>query len=803
MVLLLLSMGCPNITDGSKPADDSAPTDTTDTDTTPGDDTGTTDTDPNAPDPTEGPDLPACTPQAGSGDAVALSGVVLAPDGPIAGLVVYSRSTGEITCVGDCPTTAAEVICTEGILSPGLIDAHNHLQYNSLPPWQVGAEFTDRYDWQSDDRYWDYRTAYDAISDDYQCEIMKWAEVRELVHGTTSAVGSSGGDCIDVLIRDLDAGSSAHFISGYDIEYSSSNVTDSVDATDAAAYGDDLASGSLDAVLMHVAEGKDGSVRGEIDHMTDVGMTGPGQAYVHTTDASTEQLARMAVDGTGIVWSPRSNLALYGTTTPIEVAEALGVPWAIGTDWTPSGSMAPMGELACASEWLAAKGYPISDIDLWRKSTSDAARIVGLDGVLGELAEGYRADIAVYDWSRTPYQAIITGGPETVRLTVVDGQALYGRTDWLATLADHPEWCEPLDACGAPNSVCVQVASSGDDAATYADLEATLTAAMSGVSMPEGYAYAAELYPVLSCTDSLPSCDLREITARDADGDGISDESDDCPAAYDPAQWDTDADGIGDACDDCPITEGEDCVEGGADVDGDGVKNDADNCPYEGNADQADTDGDGVGDVCDACEGYDDAAGGCPTTIDAVRDPSNPAHPPDGTSVTLAGLVVTAANAEHGFFVQDLVLTSYAGIYVYAPGEVLPAVGDVVTVVGTYTEYFGQSELTDPTVTITGTAALPEPRLVSPCDIGTAGPLAEPLEGMLAQVEDVTVTDDAPDTTDYDEFVVGNCLRVDDFLYDALDQPAVDTDYSLLTGVVGYSFDNHKLYPRDAADLLP
>ena len=801
MVLIFLAIGCPNITDGTKPTDDSGTTGTVDTGPTGTDETGST-VDTGAPAATVGPDLPACTPQSGSGDTVALSGVVLAPDGPIAGLVVYARSTGQISCVGDCPTTGAEVICTEGIISPGLIDAHNHLQYNSLPPWQVDPEFTDRYDWQSDGRYYDYRTAFDVVASDYKCEIMKWAELRELVHGTTSAVGSSGGDCIDVLIRDLDAGSSAHFISGYDIEYSSSNVTDSVNATDGASYAEDLASGSLDAVLMHVAEGKDGSVRDEIDHMFDAGMTGPGQVYVHTTDASTEQLARMALDGTGIVWSPRSNLALYGTTTPIEIAEALGVPWALGTDWTPSGSMAPMRELECASQWLASKGYPLSDIDLWRKSTSDAARIVGLDGVLGELAEGYRADIAVYDWSRTPYQAIITGGPETVRLTVVNGSALYGRTDWLATTTDHPEWCETLDACGAANSVCVKVASSGDDAQTYGEIEATLTAAMAGTVMPSGYAYAAALYPVLECTDTRPACDLRVVTARDADGDGISDDSDDCPDAYDPAQWDTDSDGIGDSCDDCPITAGEDCATGGSDVDGDGIVNDVDNCPYTGNADQADTDADGVGDVCDACEGYDDAVGGCPTTIDAVRDPANPAHPEEGSSVTLEGLVVTGINPDQGFFVQDQVLPEYAGIYVYAPGEAAPALGDVVTLIGTYTEYYGMSELTGPTVTVTGTAALPEARLVSPCDIGTAGPLAEPLEGMLAQVEDVSVTDDAPDKKDYDEFVVGNCLRIDDFLYEDLDQSAEGTAYYLITGIVGYTFDNNKLFPRDATDLL-
>ncbi|MCB9854649.1 MAG: thrombospondin type 3 repeat-containing protein [Phycisphaerales bacterium] len=39
----------------------------------------------------------------------------------------------------------------------------------------------------------------------------------------------------------------------------------------------------------------------------------------------------------------------------------------------------------------------------------------------------------------------------------------------------------------------------------------------------------------------------------------------------------------------------------GADSDGDGVLDDTDNCPNSGNADQADGDEDGIGDACDNC----------------------------------------------------------------------------------------------------------------------------------------------------------------------------------------------------------
>ena len=58
----------------------------------------------------------------------------------------------------------------------------------------------------------------------------------------------------------------------------------------------------------------------------------------------------------------------------------------------------------------------------------------------------------------------------------------------------------------------------------------------------------------------------------DADGDGITDASDNCPSVANADQADADGDGVGTACD---------------------------NCPDDANADQADSDDDGTGDACD------------------------------------------------------------------------------------------------------------------------------------------------------------------------------------------------------------
>jgi hypothetical protein len=83
----------------------------------------------------------------------------------------------------------------------------------------------------------------------------------------------------------------------------------------------------------------------------------------------------------------------------------------------------------------------------------------------------------------------------------------------------------------------------------------------------------------------------------DSDGDGIPDDTDNCPVTPNPDQLDSDGDGVGNVCDNCPATANPDQN----DADDDGVGNVCDNCAATNNPDQADADADGVGDLCDNC----------------------------------------------------------------------------------------------------------------------------------------------------------------------------------------------------------
>ncbi len=135
------------------------------------------------------------------------------------------------------------------------------------------------------------------------------------------------------------------------------------------------------------------------------------------------------------------------------------------------------------------------------------------------------------------------------------------------------------------------------------------------------------------------------VTPPDRDGDATGDAHDSCPDDYDPAQTDTDRDGTGDACDldddgdgyaDADERDGNqsnpiDARSRPVDRDDDGVSDRSDDCPTAADPAQQDLDGDDLGDACD-----DDDDG------DRYRDgddpePRDPAVKPSDRDADLTG----------------------------------------------------------------------------------------------------------------------------------------------------------------------
>ena len=750
-----------------------------------------------------------------------LTGDVLGPDTIYRGGHVLVDGAGQITCVGcGCANQAAgatEITCPAGIISPSLINSHDHITFIQNSPYNdTGERYEHRHDWR---RGLNGHTEINA-SGGASGDQIRWGELRFLMGGATSTVGSGSATG---FLRNLDR-SAQEGLNQPEVDYQTFPLGDSGGAQLASGCGypdidSETSIADEDAYYPHIAEGIDAFARNEFlcTSSSENGgedLVQPQSAFIHAVGLLPSEYAQMAGDQTSLIWSPRSNITLYGDTAVVTVADRLGVLIALGTDWMPTGSMNMQRELQCADSLNRTyyNGY-FTDRDLWRMVTVNGARAAAVDDVVGTLSVGMVADIAIFDGSENPdYRAIIDAHPEDTTLVMRGGTVLYGDDALVSALAGGN--CDAMDVCGTSKRLCAM----DDIGQTLAQLESS----------------AGNLYPLFYCDTPLnePSCLPTRPTGvngsntysgqpgpDDDDGDGIGNDADNCPAVFNPVrpvdngnQADFDTDGVGDACDVCPLdADTTDCnAVDPNDPDGDGVPDGMDNCPRDSNPDQLDGDNDGKGDVCDECPTVGNpGALACPGTIYDIKQGNVTGE------VGVENALVTVCDEGRGFYLQvkpgdaGYQGADYSGLFVYEPNAVCGtsiSVGDRVTLnPASINEFFGQIQLTGAAVEILSSGeALPDPVFVLPADAG--GDVATPLEAVLVRVENVVVTELEPtpgpgDSAPTNEFVVDGELRINDGLHLANPFPVVSASYRSITGVLNYRNGNSKLEPRDQADL--
>jgi hypothetical protein len=362
-----------------------------------------------------------------------------------------------------------KVIETKAFIYPGLIDLHDHITWNFLPRWKPGQKFGNRYEWQQIPEYSvALRIPHDQVvanpspsstrppaQEELACDANRYGEVKAIVGGATSIVDSLGDASTDPCIKGL-----ARNLNSYSGLYPSGKTEQLRNAVfpleltndDVKKINDNLGDPEQHyALVVHLAEGKlnDASAAREFRMFRARGFLRVGVSIIHGVALRQAEFAEMAKAQVGLIWSPRSNIELYGETTDVRTAKQSQVKIALAPDWSPSGSDGTLEELNYAAVWNAGQNPRVfTDAELVQMVTVNPAQLARLDDKIGSLKSGYFADLLVVGSQETdPYRALINARPADIRLVVVGGSPVYGDEDLMQGLAATAQ-LEPVAVCG-------------------------------------------------------------------------------------------------------------------------------------------------------------------------------------------------------------------------------------------------------------------------------------------------------------------------------------------------------------------
>ncbi|MFL6130501.1 MAG: amidohydrolase family protein [Mycobacteriales bacterium] len=168
-----------------------------------------------------------------------------------------------------------------------------------------------------------------------------------------------------------------------------------------------------------------GSARTPAAELAELGALGPDVHVAHGVHCDAADRALLREHRTTVALCPRSNRTLGVGEAPVAAYRAEGSPVAVGTDSLASASSLDLlADLAALKDTALRQGSPEPGLDRWlvEAATVGGARAMGIDA--GTIRPGGRADLAVFDVdpAADPYGALVGAAGRCV------GTVLAGRT---------------------------------------------------------------------------------------------------------------------------------------------------------------------------------------------------------------------------------------------------------------------------------------------------------------------------------------------------------------------------------------
>ncbi len=170
-------------------------------------------------------------------------------------------------------------------------------------------------------------------------------------------------------------------------------------------------------------------------------VLGPDLLCAHCVEVNEVEIALLAERDVPVAHCPRSNALLGCGVAPLTALRESGIRVGLGTDSPASAPSFDVFEEMRAAVYTARgrerRADALSATDALRLATAGAAQALQMDDLVGTLATGKRADLAVVSLAGSPYHpvedpaaAVVFGGsPDRVLEVIVDGKTRYQREE--------------------------------------------------------------------------------------------------------------------------------------------------------------------------------------------------------------------------------------------------------------------------------------------------------------------------------------------------------------------------------------
>jgi cytosine/adenosine deaminase-related metal-dependent hydrolase len=276
------------------------------------------------------------------------------------------------------------------LILPGLINAHDHLEFNLYPRLGQGP-YANAGDWARDVYHPDRPPIADQRKISKSTRLM-WGGLKNLLCGVTTVCHHNPMG-FAIFDRRFPVRVVKEFGWAHSLEYSPGLAELFRKTTPEWPF------------VVHLGEGTDRAARSEIFRLDEMGALDRRTILVHAVGLDRAGLALAKRRGASIVWCPSSNEFLLGRTLDAKVRRS-GIDIALGSDSAVTAAGDLLDELRVARE------HGASADSLYRMVTQNPARMLRLPD--------YPSDFAIFrDKGATPAETLLSSnGAEMV---VLDG----------------------------------------------------------------------------------------------------------------------------------------------------------------------------------------------------------------------------------------------------------------------------------------------------------------------------------------------------------------------------------------------